>query len=160
MYKTMRRTDREVSEKNQIREIMKECEIVKYAMKDGDGIYIVPLHFGIAGTTDEPVLYSHSAGEGHKIDLIEENGYAAFEMECGVELQTNEKACGFSSSFKSVIGEGKISIVSDTEEKKKGLLSIMEHYTGKDDWDFPEKSLGAVKIIKMEITDMTCKVHD
>lgn len=160
MFKQMRRSDREVTDRAEIIKILKECEIVRYGLKDGDGIYIVPMHYGIGGSEDHTVIYSHCATEGHKIDLIRESDYAAFEIDGSIELQTADQACGYSSSFKSVIGEGKISLAEDSEEKMQALQALMEHYTGKSDWDIPEQMLGRIAIIKLEITDMTCKVHE
>jgi nitroimidazol reductase NimA-like FMN-containing flavoprotein (pyridoxamine 5'-phosphate oxidase superfamily) len=160
MFKEMRRNDREITDAAQIVEVMKECEILHLGLRDGDGIYVVPLHFGIAGTAEAPVLYTHSIGEGHKMDLVAESDYGFVQMDCDVNLQTADMACGFSSSFKSVMAECKVTRVEDNEEKRTGLLALMEHYSGKADWDIPEAALGKMGILKIEVLEMTCKVHD
>jgi nitroimidazol reductase NimA-like FMN-containing flavoprotein (pyridoxamine 5'-phosphate oxidase superfamily) len=160
MKKEMRRKDRQLTDPAEIVKIMKECEILHLGLKDGEGIYIVPLHFGVAGTNEAPVLYTHSHSEGHKMDLIAENDYAFVQMDCGVRLQTAEMACGFSSSFKSVMAECKVSVVQENDEKKTALQSIMEHYSGSSDWDIPEAALGSLGILKIKVEEMTCKVHD
>ena len=160
MFKQMRRKDREITDRSEIMKVIKECEIVRYGLKDGDGIYIVPMHYGIGGTEEAPVLYSHCAAEGHKIDLIRESDYAAFEIDGNIELQTADVACGYSSTYSSVIGEGRISLAEDNEEKMQALQALMEHYTGESNWEIPEQMLGRISIIRLEITDMTCKANE
>ena len=160
MFKQMRRSDREITDRSEIMKVIKECEIVRYGLKDGDGIYIVPMHYGIGGTEEAPVLYSHCAAEGHKIDLIRESDYAAFEIDGNIKLQTADEACGYSSTYSSVIGEGKITLAQDNEEKMQALLALMDHYTGECNWKIPEQILDRIAIIKLEIADMTCKANE
>ena len=43
----MRRYDREITDKNEILEIMSRCDVCRLAFNDGDYPYILPLNFGI-----------------------------------------------------------------------------------------------------------------
>ena len=43
----MRRKDREITDFNEIIEIIKKCDVCRIAMNDGDFPYIVPLNFGL-----------------------------------------------------------------------------------------------------------------
>ena len=43
----MRRHDREITDKNEILEIMDRCDVCRLAFNDGDYPYILPLNFGI-----------------------------------------------------------------------------------------------------------------
>jgi hypothetical protein len=72
-------------------------------------------------------------------------------------LKEAAQACAFSCYYQSVIGHGKISILRDGEEKLRALRCVMEHYTGKTDWTFPEKELPLVVGIRLEIDGMTAK---
>ena len=47
----MRRHDREITDKNEILEIMNLCDVCRLAFKDGDYPYILPLNFGIEEMT-------------------------------------------------------------------------------------------------------------
>jgi len=160
MFREMRRKDRQVTDPAEIVKVMKECEILHLGLKDGEGIYVVPLHFGVAGTLEAPVLYTHSFSEGHKMELVKKSDYGFVQMDCGVDLQPAEKACGFSSSFKSVMAECRVTKVAGNEEKLLGLRALMEHYSGSADWEIPEAALDNLGILKIEIKEMTCKVHD
>lgn len=74
-------------------------------------------------------------------------------------LNESEVACDYTARFQSVIGNGVVSIVSEIEEKKRGLSLLMEHNTGKREWNFDEKMVNAVAVFKLEVTKMSCKEH-
>ena len=60
----MRRKDREITDKQDILEVMRKCDVCRIALHDGDYPYIVPLNFGLQVENDMPVLYFHGALEG------------------------------------------------------------------------------------------------
>ena len=43
------------------------------------------------------------------------------------------------------------------EEKRHGLSMVMKKMTGKYDWEFSEKWLNAVNILKLEVEDYAVK---
>lgn len=49
--------------------------------------------------------------------------------------------------------------MSEAEEKKRGLMLLMEHCAGKKEWSFDEASIRAVAVFKLEVTAMSCKEH-
>lgn len=53
----MRRHDREITDKNEILEIMNLCDVCRLAFKDGDYPYILPLNFGIEEKEKATVLW-------------------------------------------------------------------------------------------------------
>lgn len=59
--------------------------------------------------------------------------------------------------FQSIVGNGLVSMVTEAEEKKRGLSLLMEHSTGKRNWDFDERMLNSVVVFKLEVTKMSCK---
>ncbi|MDO5396704.1 MAG: pyridoxamine 5'-phosphate oxidase family protein [bacterium] len=155
----MRRKDREVTDFVKIENIISRCGCCRIGFYDDGEVYIVPLSFGYEAKDDTYVLYFHGAKEGRKIDLIRKNPYAGFEMDTDYAVNEADTACGYSARFQSVIGSGIVSIVSDPEEKKRGLILLMEHNTGKQGWDFDEKMINAVTVFKLEVTKISCKEH-
>ena len=101
----MRRKDREVTDIEQLLEIIDCCKVCTIAMQDKDGLYIVPLNFGYEFKDESLTLYFHSAKEGRKISAIAENSRVCFEMDCEHRLIEAEDACGYAYSFKSIIGK-------------------------------------------------------
>ena len=60
-------------------------------------------------------------------------------------------------NYKSIVGTGIISIVEDEQERKRGLNTIMKHYTGKDNFVFDDEILNMTCILRLEIEEMTGK---
>lgn len=50
----MRRRDREITDKQEILEVMRKCDVCRIALHDGDYPYIVPLNFGLQVENDMP----------------------------------------------------------------------------------------------------------
>lgn len=153
----MRKNDREITEQNKIEQIIQSCHCCRLGLSDGDKIYIVPLNFAFVHNNEQQVFYFHSARQGKKIHLINQNEYAGFELDTNHHLKTSDVACGYSFGYQSVIGFGKISIVLDNEEKEQALQFIMEHYTGKNAWSFDKRAMQATAIIKLVVEEISCK---
>ncbi len=155
----MRRKEKEVTDAELIREIIMACDCCRLGFRDGNGVYIVPLNFGYDDRGEKQVFYFHGATKGKKIDLITELGYAGFELDTNHKVNEHDIACEYSFRYQSVIGEGPISIITDREEKREALLSIMAHYSSQEHWDFPDAALNATAVFKLEVKGMTCKEH-
>ena len=65
----MRRTDRAVTDRERILQVIESCECCRVGFSCPEGAYIVPLNFAfVPGTPDR--FYFHGAQEGRKADLI------------------------------------------------------------------------------------------
>lgn len=155
----MRRKDREVTDPARISDIISRCVCCRIGFCDDGEVYIVPLNFGCEAKNDTYVFYFHGAKEGRKLDLIQKNPHVGFEMDTDYALHEADIACGYSARFQSVVGNGVMSMVSESAEKQRGLSLLMEHNTGKREWDFDEKALHAVSVFKLEVTKLSCKEH-
>jgi hypothetical protein len=151
----MRRSDREIMNIADIEVIIKKADVCRIALIDGEMPYLVALNFGYKA--NPAILYFHCANKGRKIDVIQKNNSACFQMDIDHELITAGKACGFTMNFKSIVGDGKIYKVETSEEKIEGLNYIMKQYTGKDQFDYEEKMLDVTTILRLEIDQMTAK---
>ncbi|WP_291707341.1 pyridoxamine 5'-phosphate oxidase family protein [Clostridium sp.] len=154
----MRRVDREVKNIKDKIEIINSCKVVRLAMKDKEGLYILPLNFGYSYLDDKLTLYFHSAKRGRKLEAIMENPEVAFEMDCAHRLIEAEIPCLYGFAYKSVIGNGVASIVEDMEEKKVALSLLMKHQAEKD-FVFEDRHAKAVSVFKVDVTDFSAKEH-
>ena len=59
----MRRKDREITDFNEIIEIIKKCDVCRIALNDEDFPYIVPLNFGLDVQGEQVFFYFHCAME-------------------------------------------------------------------------------------------------
>lgn len=158
----MRRKDREITNSARIADIIQHCTCCRIGFNDEGEVYIVPLNFGYEVQDDTYVFWFHGANEGRKLDLIRKAPHVGFEMDTGHMVYAKGEAntaCQYTTQFQSIIGNGVMSIVSDTEEKRHGLTLLMEHHTHQTEWHFEEKMLQAVTVFKLTVTKMSCKEH-
>ena len=154
----MRRKDREITDINEILELVAKTDVLHLGLFDGDYPYIVPLHYGYEYADGTLTFYMHGAKEGHKIDLINANPNVCVELENDVELIPGDVACAYGSSYYSIMGRGTASIVTDEEEKIKGLKLLMENQTGRA-FDIDARMAAAVAVIKVELDSFTAKAR-
>jgi len=110
----MRKKDKEIKDPREIEEIISANKICRIALCDKDTPYIVPMNFGYK----ENKIFFHTARKGKKIDIIKKNKKVCFEITDSIEILRAEKACNFSTKYRSVIGFGSIKIANNPDEKK------------------------------------------
>jgi len=148
----MRRSDKEITDESSIEGIINASLVCRLALSDEDQPYIVPLSFGYQDRT----LYFHSALEGKKIDILRKNNRICFEFDVNTEIIEAEKACKWGMKYQSVIGFGKAVFVEDIEEKQKALNIIISHYSDRN-FQFSDKAIKKIAVIKIKIESMTGK---
>jgi uncharacterized protein len=149
----MRRSDREITSRSRIDEIIRGCEVCHLGMADGDQPYVVPVSFGYDGQN----VYFHSARDGKKLDVIAANPRVCVQFERRVALMPSEtEACDWSFAFESVIGFGVVEELRDPESKAFGLNEIMHHYSGRR-WEFDPSTLARTRVWRVAIEEVTGK---
>lgn len=154
----MRRTEDEVTNREEILDILKKATICRLALHDEEYPYIVPLNFGMEEKEDL-YLYFHCARAGKKLDLIRHNNKACFEVEADTETVPGDKPCGWSMKFRSVIGEGHIEIIEDETGIRQGLDVLMEHYARKGEYHYDERVLKKTFVLRLKVHRLTAKSH-
>ena len=148
--------EREVTDINEIKEILDKSMIVHIGMIDGDEPYVVPMNYGYTLEDGELCIYLHGATVGRKIDIIRANPKVFFEMECDVEPFEGKVACQYGTTYASVMGRGTAEVLTDVDEKIDGLTKFMKTQTGKD-FTFDERMVSIVSVIKITAKDFTAK---
>jgi len=54
-------------------------------------------------------------------------------------------------SYRSVVGWGKIEIITDDKEKKQGLNHLMSHYSDRDDFSYEKEILDKTIVLRLDI---------
>ena len=153
----MRRKDREVKDKALIEQFIAKEQIIRIAFYDNGDLYIVPLNYGFIYENDKYVFYFHGAKAGRKFELSKSSPMVGFEIDGEYELLQADVACNYSAKFQSVIGTGRLSIIEDYEEKIKGLNALMNHISGKSEWDYSKDMVNAVAVFRLEVDKLSCK---
>lgn len=148
----MRRKDKEIKDQKLIEEIIKSASVCRLGLSYNDYPYIIPMNYGYSNNC----LYFHSAKEGKKLDIIKKNPNACFEIDIENELLKGNRPCDWGMKYKSVIGFGKAQIVSDLLAKKEALNIIIKNYTSRI-FEFDEKAINSIEIIKVEIKEINGK---
>lgn len=146
----MRRTDREVTDSREIERILAESKYIHIGMNDDGRLMVLPMNYGYLYEGEQLYLYMHGALEGHKYEVIGNNPFVAFEMECSLEPIEAEEACQYSLYYASVMGNGKAEVLTGPDEKIKGLKALMKTQTGKD-FDFTPEMAKSVAVIRITV---------
>ena len=152
----MTRREQQVTDINEIIEILDKSKVVHVGMIDGDEPYVVPMNYGYILEDGKPVIYLHGARRGRKIDAIKANPKVFYEMCCDITPFEGEVACKYGITYASIMGRGLATLVEDVEEKKKALSILMKTQTGKD-FQFEDKLTTVVSIIRIDTLEFTAK---
>lgn len=153
----MRRKDREITDFQEIVEIIKKCDVCRLALHDEEYPYILPLNFGMQVEDGKIVLYFHGAKQGKKYELIAKNPKVSFEMDCGHELLLITEKGDCTMDFESVIGQGTIEMVPE-EEKQDALCVLMKHYH-QETFAFDKRMIPATTVMRLRVDSCTAKLH-
>ena len=148
--------EREVTDINEIKEILDKSMIVHVGMVDDGEPYVVPMNYGYTLEDGELCIYLHGATVGRKIDIIKKNPKVFFEMECDVTPFEGKVACQYGTTYASVMGKGTAVVLEDVNDKIDGLTKFMKTQTGKD-FTFDEKMVSIVNVFKITATHFTAK---
>jgi nitroimidazol reductase NimA-like FMN-containing flavoprotein (pyridoxamine 5'-phosphate oxidase superfamily) len=152
----MRKKDREIKDTKELEEILQRSDVCRIAFAV-DGIpYIVTMNFGYIWN-DRLTLYFHCAKEGKKLELMKQNNMVCFEMDTDHEIAEAAIACDWGMKYRSIVGLGLLESVTEEDEKKKGLDSIMDHYGFDGKKEYNEKALNLTEVLKLTVTQFTGK---
>jgi len=145
----MRRKDREVTDPALVRQIIGEAKVCHIAMVDNGEPYVVPVNFGY----EDGCLYFHCALKGRKIDILKRENRVCFSIIGGFEVAD---AASCKVRYRSVTGSGTANIITDKEEKLKGIRAVMRQIVGQE-YNFPIKSLDTTLVVRIDIQEMKGK---
>ncbi|MCC8146003.1 MAG: pyridoxamine 5'-phosphate oxidase family protein [Bacteroidales bacterium] len=145
-----------VTEKEEIEEIIRSCEVCVVGMVDEEGNpYTLPMNFGY----DDSTIYLHSGpAEGKKLECLRHNNRICicFYQNKGLTYVNQEVACSYSMKSESVIAFCEVSFPESLEEKEKALNVLMRNYTSSG-FKYSVPALKNVKIWKADIKRITGK---
>lgn len=156
MKRGLTRRELEVTDLNEIVKILDKCKVLHLGLVDGDEPYVVTMNYGYTMKEGTLTLYLHSATKGYKLDLMQQNPKVFFAMDCDVTPFEGEVACQYGMAYASVMGRGIAEIVEDVEEKKEAMSILMKTQTGLD-FEFQDRLVSIVSVIKIQVSEYTAK---
>ena len=149
----MRKIEKQVSDPAMIDAIIGRADVIRIAMVKDNRPYLVPLNFGYDGKS----FYIHSAKQGKKLDIIKENPNVWFELTGKHAIVPSPYGCEWTCKYECVMGEGKAEILTDSQQKRHALDVIMEKYSPDKKYDYSDKSVDNVCMVKIDIENMIGK---
>lgn len=149
---------REITLQSSMEDIISRCQYCSMAMVDQDNRpYVLPMNFGYA----EGVVYLHSAPEGKKVDILHSNSKVclAFSTDHELRYQSENVACSYSMKYRSVLIYGKVTFITDPDEKRRVLNIIMKQYTGRDDFKYNDPAIKNVLVYKVVAEKMEGRAY-
>lgn len=120
---TMRRREKEITDKVVLEEILRENQVGRLATAVDGEPYVVPMNYAYV----EGRILMHTHRDGKKVRDITRNPRVCFEVDSG-EMIESDDPCGYSWEYRSVIAHGDARIVEDPEEKLRTLRLISDKY--------------------------------
>lgn len=151
----MSKTDRIITDTQEKINILKSMDIVRLGLVDNGLAYIVPVNF----VYDNGCIYFHTGLRGRKIPLLKSSKLISFQADTYDGLKIADTACGHSSYFHSVYGEGEPVFLTGSEEKCEILDLLMEKFTGKKWGEFSSSVLKITEVVCIKITKLEAVVH-
>ena len=148
----MRRSDREVTDPNEILSIMARSQVVTLGLWGDDAPYLLPVNFGME--PDGMTLYIHGAMTGKKYDLLACNPHVGFNMIAYSEIVEEGAEC--STNYESVSGWGVVEELTEKTEKYEALRRILEH-DGHGDLPVDPKVAVCTRVLRLGIRERTGK---
>lgn len=157
----MRLKKREITDPEILNEILESCEVVRIGAMDEDGMFIVPMNYGYEIQEEkgslQVCLYLHGAKEGRKAAAFATNPRVAVEMDYNHEVITGDYTCAYSYAYRSIMGNGTITEVTEPEAKIKGLEKIMAHLAPGAKIAFLPEMVERVAVWRIDINTFTGK---
>jgi nitroimidazol reductase NimA-like FMN-containing flavoprotein (pyridoxamine 5'-phosphate oxidase superfamily) len=106
---------------------------------------------------EKNTIYIHSASEGKKIDFLRTNNKVCFEIEDTIEIVKKDLSCEWATKYRSLIGYGTVEIITDFEQKKRGLDIIMSQHGKAENNVYKENQIEKMVILKLTIENVSGK---
>lgn len=153
----MRRSDREITDKDRVFKILEEAKILRIAYADKDGLTMLPITFTPVDENGEWVLIFHGATAGRKYEAWKGGHNVVFEAEAGVSPILSDNPPNNSWTFETVVGHGRIELVADPDKKRAYLEALTHAFNPSKSMHGLPPDLSWVACYALHVTDWTAK---
>ena len=150
----MRRKDREITDKNEIMDIIDRSKVIRIAFTGEEYPYVLPFNFGYEEKDGRMYFYIHTATEGKKNRLLDENNKVAFELDnCRGYVEGS-----ITSLYESVAGCGVMTETTDMSEKLSALGLILKQY-GEKTYKPDSSCASRTRVYRLEVKEVSGKAN-
>ncbi len=150
----MRRDELEVTNIDEIINIIDRSKTVRLGLNDGEYPYIVPLAYGYEVIDNKIYLYIHGAKEGKKHDLINKSNKAFVELDiCEDFVKTSNGT--ITCEYECVMAQSSLEILND--EDAGHALDLIVSHCGYDGFEFDHSVVSIIDVYKIPLENLTAK---
>lgn len=153
----MRRKDRELTDFNDILQIIDQCDILRIGLADGDFPYIVPLNFAYTFAEGALAFYVHGAMAGRKYELMKQNGRCSFEMDLPLGMERTEENTAITERYRSVMGAARIEFLEGEDKRRAMEDVILSRYPLTRGFAYHAASLSRCAVAKLSVLELSAK---
>ena len=154
MFRPMRRFKQQISDEECKEVLISEPRGVLSVLGDDGYPYGIPMDHWYSETDGK--LYFHCAKDGRKIEILTNNNKVCFTIFSEGEPIHAETPCNSGYYYSSIIGNGRVEFIEDSEEKKYALKRMFVHQAERD-VDFTDEQAANVSVFKIVSKDYTGK---
>ena len=153
-------TDREITNLDEIEELLNNARVCRVALNDGAFPYIVPMCFGYNLRGGKLELYFITEEKGKKMDLLKVDNNAAFEIDKLLDIvKDTDTPPGFTVSYRSIAGTGVLENITGID-KITGINLIIKKYSESSaNPKYSEQVLNSFAVLKLTAAEVCCKEH-
>jgi len=152
----MRRTDREITNFEEIADILHRANTIRLGIFGDEYPYIVPLSYGLDASNNRIVFYVHGAKEGLKHDLLAKNNRVCVETDIFYRYEPTGKGSA-TTIYESVIGFGIAETITG-DEAIKGIDLLIKR-CGFDDFEYDPTAMNWTRMIRITLEKFSGKVN-
>ena len=150
----MRKAQREITNLEEIADVLSRCDTVRIGINDAGLPYIVPLSFGYEILDGKIAVYFHGAKAGRKAELLRSLPRVCVEADLCHGFVDNGRG-GYTCDYESVMGYGFVELL-EGEEAEKGVRLLMEH-CGFPAQGCPEDAMHITAVNRVILTEVSGK---
>jgi nitroimidazol reductase NimA-like FMN-containing flavoprotein (pyridoxamine 5'-phosphate oxidase superfamily) len=158
MRYNMRRSDKEITDPETLKKILKTAPYVTIAMSMEGKPYLVSLSHGYDESRN--CVYFHCAKKGKKLDYLRSNDVVWGQAVLDHGYFRAEDPCEYNHLFASVHFSGKVTFIDDPDEKRHALECLIRQLNGEPEPSITRLSpdrIAGVQIGRIDIDFMTGK---
>jgi len=152
----MRRSDREVTDRHKMLDVINKGKYAVIALCKGNEPYAVAMSYGFDESTD--TFYFHGAAKGQKIDFIKANPDSCLTIIEDLGYQYDE--C--THAYRSIVIRGNMVLVDNPEERVHGIKVMIHQLEPNTEKQFlkindSDAVWRGTQMFKLAAESMTCK---
>lgn len=142
--------------------VLDHCKILHLGLTNCEIAYVVPVNYGYEELANgNYIIYVHGTTDGKKGEILNQEPVISFQTDSGHEhlTYTPPSTGAFGPAFRSIMGIGQVTSVTDNTEKVHAMRTILHNYVRDIPVTIKPEKLANVSVWKIEVAKITARIH-